>query len=89
MNPAEISVIGAIVVVSIAVFTYMFVLMSKNKSNNEVLLVSLSILTLVGMILYAVTKSEILATISATGVGALAGAITALYSNDDNKKPKC
>ena len=81
----ETIVIGLVTLVIIFGMGYLLVRASERRSSADLLLVVLSVLTLVSMVLFAITNSETLATISATGVGALAGGVTAMFTRDRNK----
>ena len=41
------------------------------------------LLTFTAVVAYALTREEVLGTLAATGIGALAGAVTSLYDRDD------
>lgn len=57
---------------------WVLIIMSK-REPGAMLSVSIALLSLVALGVYAVSESETAGTIAATGMGALAGSLTAIY----------
>lgn len=83
---ATAAIIG-IVVLSVGVLVY-GLLRAANKPDPALVVTSLSVLTLVSIVAYAATRLEILGGLAATGFGALAGAVTGLYSKHESSDKK-
>ena len=81
-SSAETIIIGVLVMFIIFGMGYILIKASSTRTSADLLLVVLSVLTLVAMVLFAITSNDTLGTISATGVGALAGGVTAMFTKD-------
>jgi hypothetical protein len=62
-------------------------LRAANRPDPALVVTSLSLITVTALFAYAFTRAELLGGIAATGMGALAGAVTGLYRRDE-KQPK-
>ena len=71
-----------IAVLALAAVGFLFVwalLIVSKREPGAMLAVSISLLTLTSISVYALTQSEVMGTLAATGMGALAGSLTALF----------
>lgn len=72
-------VVGAVMLAAVGfLFVWALVIVSK-REPGAMLAVSIALLTLVAIGVYAVTQSEVMGTLAATGMGALAGSLTAIF----------
>jgi chromate transport protein ChrA len=74
--------IAVIVIAVVFVFTWAL-LRTAQYPPSTTLVLALSMLTLVALVSFAITRSETLGTIAAAGIGALAGSVTAQFAKDD------
>ncbi len=72
-------VIGAVMLAAVGfLFVWALIIVSK-REPGAMLAMSIALLTLVAIGVYAVTQSEVMGTLAATGMGALAGSLTAIF----------
>lgn len=92
MTEPDPSVIGAEIIAGLFLMaviagTLTFVLLrAASKRADAMVTISLSTLTLVAIVGFAVSQSETLGAIGATGVGALAGALTQLFKIEQGEQ---
>ena len=86
--PEELALIAIalaiIAVVALGWFMTRALLSAATHRPAAMITVALSILTLVALLIFSITESETMGTVAATGVGALAGSVTAMFQ--DRKK---
>lgn len=79
----EVSGAAIIVVIVIGVIVGVglvwALLKASEKPDPALVVTSLSLITMAALVGYGLTKLEILGGLAATGIGALAGAVTGLY----------
>jgi len=100
MNPDESTALGNAVstlfiagaIIAVAVILVLGLLRAGKLPPSVALVISLSLLTLVAMVGFIATindsNSAELATLAGTGLGALAGAVTAVWGTDNQWKEK-
>jgi hypothetical protein len=88
LTDLEVAIIIGIAVIIVAVVgVFVFALLrTAQYPPSTTLVLSLSMLTLVALVGFAVTRTETLGTISAAGIGALAGSVTAQFAKDDEQR---
>lgn len=94
MSDAEVEaaevwgVVIGLALVAVIVGVVVFALMrAARHAPNAMITISLSVLTLVALAGYIATQSETLGAIAAGGVGALGGALTALFQQTAPAEP--
>ena len=87
-DPAELL---AVEVLAVAIgfvvlgFVLVWALLRVTKAEPTAAIpVLVGLLTFVAIVAYALTREEVLGTLAATGMGALAGAVTSLLDRDDD-----
>ena len=95
MSPEEVGESGvadvlAVEVLGIAVgfvvlgfVTVWAVLRLADREPSVTIPMLVGLLTFASVVAYALTREEVLGTLAATGIGALAGAVTSLYDRND------
>lgn len=78
---AEVFFLFLIIMGTAAILVWALVRSSRSPAPS-MLVTALAILTLVSIVIFALTREQVLATIAATGLGALAGAVSTTFNND-------
>jgi chromate transport protein ChrA len=88
LTDLEVAILVGIAVIIVAVVgVFVFALLrTAQYPPSTTLVLSLSMLTLVALVGFAITRTETLGTISAAGIGALAGSVTAQFAKDDEQR---
>lgn len=82
-------VITALFITLLLVLTLVWALLRSGRYPASIsLVIALSLLTIVSIALFSVSGQETLGTLAATGMGALAGAVSAVWTDRRNEQAK-
>ena len=82
----EVVVLAVAALGSFVIVAYLLTKAAK-QTPQAMVTITLGMLTILALVGYLVTREEIAANLVATGIGAFAGALTALFKNGDNQPP--